>query len=131
MVNLLRQRLDTLLTVEEILGVALFDAAGRVEATAHLEPRDATALFTVLSSAVDRAAANTDTVAAFATFTLSEGQVAICADHRRTIIALTDPGLDALLLKSVLVELLAALAASPVTVDAVDAVVSARVAPKS
>ena len=127
MVNLLRQRLDTLLAVEEILGVSLFDAAGRVEAVAHLEPRDAAALFTVLSSAVDRAAVSTDTVAAFAAFTLSEGQVAICADHRRTIIALTDPGLDALLLKRLLVELLAALAASPVTVDAVD---PERVAPK-
>jgi hypothetical protein len=127
-VDLLRQRLDTLLAVEEILGAVLFDAAGRVEATAHLDPRDAAALFTVLSSAVDRAAASTDTVAAFAAFMLSEGQVAICADDWRTIIALTDPGLDALLLKSVLVELLAALAASPVTVDAVG---STRVSPNS
>lgn len=122
MVDPLRQRLDTLLAVEEILGAALFDAAGQVAATAHLEPRDAGALFTVLSSAVDHAA-TTGTIAAFAAFTLSEGQVAICADQRRTIIALADPGLDALALKKLLVELLAELAVSAVAADIAEAVV--------
>lgn len=130
MVNPLRQRLDTLLAVEEILGAAIFDAAGHIEATAHLEPRDATALFTVLSSAVDRSATPSGTVAAFAAFTLNEGQVAICADRRRAIIALTDPGLDAMLLKGLLVELLAPLAVAPATVAAVDTVIAARVSRK-
>ena len=122
MVDSLRQRLDTLLAVEEILGAAIFDAAGQVEATAHLEPRDAGALFTDLSSAVDRAA-TTGTIAAFAAFTLSEGQVAICADQRRTILALSDSGLDPLVLKRLLVELLVGLAAAPVAVDIAEAVV--------
>ncbi len=122
MVNRLRQLLDTLLAVEEILGAAIFDDAGHIEATAHLEPRDATALFTVLSSAVDRSAAPSGTVAAFAAFTLNEGQVAICADRRRAIIALTDPGLDAMLLKGLLVALLDALTAAQVASAAVDAV---------
>jgi len=129
-VNTSRQRLDTLLAVEEILGAAIFDATGRVEATAHLEPHDAEALFTVLSSAVDRAAPAANTIAAFAAFTLSEGQVAICVDRRRAIIALTDPGLDAMVLKGLLVELLAGLAAHPAMVAAVDAVVSARISRK-
>lgn len=131
MVNPLRQRLDALLAVEEILGAAIFDAAGRVEATVHLESRDAEALFTVLSSAVNGAAATADTVAAFAAFTLSEGQVAICVDQQRAIIALTDPGLDALLLKGLLVELLTALAVAPASLAAVDTVVSARISRKS
>ncbi len=119
MVNPSRQRLDTLLAVEEILGAAIFDATGRVEATAHLEPHDAEALFTVLSSAVDRAAPAANTIAVFAAFTLNEGQVAICVDQRRAIIALTDPGLDALLLKRLLVELLAVLAVPVATLEGV------------
>ena len=43
----------------------------------------------------------------FAAFTLSEGQIAISGDGQRAIITLTDPGLDALLLKGLLAELLA------------------------
>lgn len=126
MVNPLRQRLDALLAVEEILGAAIFDTTGRVEAVVHLESRDAEALFTVLSSAVHGAAATADMVAAFAAFTLSEGQVAICVDQRHAIIALTDPGLDAMLLKGWLVELLSVIA-SPATLPTADAVVAARV----
>lgn len=131
MVDLLRQRLDTLLAVEEILGAAIFDDAGRVEAAVHLDSRDAAALFTVLSSAVDSAAAVANSVSAFAAFTLSEGQVAICVDQRRAIIALTDPGLDAIVLKGLLVDMLANLAAAPVILTPVNPVVSARVSRKA
>ena len=107
----IRTRLDTLLTIEEILGAAVFDAAGRVEAAANLYEHDAAALFTVLSSAVEGARPGDDRAPAFAAFTLSEGQIAISGDRRRAIIALTDPGLDAHLLQGLLAELLADLAA--------------------
>jgi predicted regulator of Ras-like GTPase activity (Roadblock/LC7/MglB family) len=127
-VNPLRQRLDTLLAVEEILGAAIFDVAGQVEAAVHLDSRDAEALFTVLSSAVNSTVASANS---FAAFTLSEGQVAICVDHRRAIIALTDPGLDAILLKGLLVDLLADLTVAPVVLTPVDTVVSARVSRKA
>lgn len=107
----IRARLDTLLTIEEILGAAVFDAAGHVEAAVNLYEHDAVALFTVLFSAVSGDSQATDAAPTFAAFTLSEGQIAISGDSQRAIITLTDPGLDALLLKGLLAELLADLAA--------------------
>lgn len=108
-----RQRLETLLSIEEILGAAVFDATGRVEAVVNLGDRDAGELFAALQAAIGGAATSVGAASAFAAFTLSEGQVAICADRRRATIALADPGLDALLLKSLLADLLADLAAAP------------------
>ena len=108
----IRTRLDTLLTIEEILGAAVFDAVGRVEAAVNLYEHDAVALFGVLSSAVSGGTPADDAAPTFAAFTLSEGQIAISGDGHRAIITLTDPGLDALLLKRLLAELLADLAAA-------------------
>jgi hypothetical protein len=102
----IRARLDTLLTIEEILGAAVFDAAGQIEVVVNLYEHDAIALFTVLSSAVSGDMGAADAAPTFAAFTLSEGQIAISGDERRTVIALTDPGLDALLLKGLLADLL-------------------------
>jgi len=107
----IRARLDTLLTIEEILGAAVFDAVGRVEAAVNLYEGDAVALFGVLFSAVGGDSQAADAAPTFAAFTLSEGQIAISGDGQRAIITLTDPGLDALLLKGLLAELLADLAA--------------------
>jgi hypothetical protein len=108
----IRARLDTLLTIEEILGAAVFDAAGRVEAVVNLYEHDALSLFTVLSSAVSGEEQPADRAPAFAAFTLSEGQIAISRDHHRAVITLTDPGLDAHLLRRLLADLLADLAAT-------------------
>ncbi len=107
---LIRTRLDTLLTIEEILGAAVFDATGRVEAAVNLYDHDAIALYNVLSSAVSGVPA-ADRAPAFAAFTLSEGQIAVSGDHRRAVIVLTDPGLEAHLLKGLLADVLADLAA--------------------
>lgn len=106
----IRTRLDTLLTIEEILGAAVFDAADRVEAVVNLYEHDAIALFTVLSSAVSGEEQVAGHAPAFAAFTLSEGQIAISRDRQRAVITLTDPGLDAHLLRGLLADLLADLA---------------------
>lgn len=114
---LVRTRLDALLTIEEILGAAVFDAAGRVVAVVNLFEHDAAALYDVLSSAMSGQPVG-ERNPAFAAFTLSEGQIAISGDPHRAVIVLTDPGLDAQILKGLLAEVLIDLdAVAPVGVS--------------
>jgi len=108
-----RASLDTLLTVEGLLGAAVFDAVGRVEATVNFRASDAAVLFGLLSSAIGGARRGTDQAPAFAAFTLSEGQIAVGSDDRRAIVALTDPGLDTRALRELLTDALAALVSDP------------------
>lgn len=116
----IRARLDALLAIEEILGAAIFDARGALEAAVNMYDHDAAALHTVLLSAMEATPA-TGRGPAFAAFTLSEGQMAISGDRHRTVIAITDPGLDALLLKALLADLLADMGAPPPGGDGVAA----------
>ena len=104
--------LATLLTVEEVLGVASVDAAGQIESCINLADRDAASLYAVLSAAVgnfghDEAGAAGPSFAAFA---MREGQIAFCGDPQRSLIALTDPDVQLKELKVLLHGALADLA---------------------
>lgn len=113
-----RTRLTALLAIEEVLGAAAIDAAGEVEYCINLVERDAAALYRVLSLAVGNfggaasgaAPEPAERAPSFATFSLREGQIAFSSTRRRSLIVLTDPGIEVRNLKALLREVLAELA---------------------
>jgi hypothetical protein len=109
-----RDRLSDLLTIEEVLGAAAIDAAGDIESCINLLEGDAAALHRVLSIAVGSFTSPGEGrhghVPSFATFALREGQIAFSSTRRRSLIVLTDPGIQARSLKALLHEVLADLA---------------------
>ena len=110
----IRARLDELLAIEEVLGVAAIDAEGDVECCINMPEADAASLHRVLSIAVGSftspAEAHLDHTPAFATFALREGQIAFSSTRRRSLLVLTDPGIQVRDLKALLREVLADLA---------------------
>jgi hypothetical protein len=109
-----RARLDGLLAIEEVLGVAAIDAEGDVECCINMLEADAVSLHRVLSIAVGSFTspddARLDHTPSFATFALREGQIAFSNTRRRSLIVLTDPGIQVRNLKALLREVLADLA---------------------
>ena len=107
-------RLAALLAIEEVLGAAVIDAAGRIESCINMAEDDAIALYRMLSAAVGSFAdgnADQHTPApSFATFALREGQIAFSSTRQRALLVLTDPDLQSGLLKALLHEVLAELA---------------------
>lgn len=105
-----RARLDALLTIEEVLGVAAIDAAGEIEACINLVERDAASLYRVLSRAVGNFSHPDDgryeRPPSFATFAVREGQIAFSGTHRRSLIVLTYPDIHVQGLKALLHEVL-------------------------
>lgn len=106
-----RARLDDLLAIEEVLGAAALDAEGDIESCINMLEADATALHRVLSIAVGSFTspdeARLDHTPSFATFAIREGQIAFSSTRRRSLIVLTDPGIQVRDLKALLREVLA------------------------
>jgi hypothetical protein len=109
-----RARLGDLLAIEEVLGAAAIDAEGDVESCINMLEVDAASLHRVLSIAVGSFNspddARLDHTPSFATFALREGQIGFSSTRRRSLIVLTDPGIQARSLKALLHEVLADLA---------------------
>lgn len=109
-----RARLEDLLAIEEVLGAAALDAKGDLESCINLVEADAVSLHQVLSNAVGNFKnsddARPDNAPSFATFALREGQIAFSSTPRRSLIVLTDPGIQVRNLKALLHEVLADLA---------------------
>ncbi len=105
-----RARLDALLMIEEVLGVAAIDAAGEVEACINLVDRDAASLYRVLARAVVNfshpAEGHGEHAPSFATFAVREGQIAFSGTRRRSLIVLTYPDIQVQGLKALLHEVL-------------------------
>jgi hypothetical protein len=109
-----RARLDDLLAIEEVLGAAVIDAAGDVESCLNMPEADAASLHRLLSIAIGTFNSPSERrqghPPSFATFALLEGQIAFSSTHRRSLIVLTDPGIQVRNLKALLHEVLADLA---------------------
>jgi len=109
-----RARLEDLLAIEEVLGAAALDAKGDLESCINLVEADAISLHQVLSNAVGSFNGPGDMrpgdAPSFATFALREGQIAFSSTPRRSLIVLTDPGIQVRNLKALLHEVLADLA---------------------
>jgi hypothetical protein len=103
-----------LLAIEEVLGAAVIDAAGDVESCLNMPESDAASLHHLLSIAIGTFNSPSEGrqghPPSFATFALREGQIAFSSTHRRSLIVLTDPGIQVRNLKSLLHEVLADLA---------------------
>lgn len=109
----LAARLDALLAVDGVLGVALFERTGRALATVNLRAADATVLFNALATAIGGPVRAPGQAPAFAAFSLSAGQIAIGGDDQHALVTLTDPGLNARALRALLDNFLAELARDP------------------
>jgi hypothetical protein len=109
-----RARLDDLLTIEEVLGAAAIDAAGDIESCINMPEADAASLHRLLSIAVGTFNSPSERrqghPPSFATFALRDGQIAFSSTRRRSLIVITDPGIQVRNLKSLLHEVLADLA---------------------
>ena len=109
-----RARLDDLLAIEEVLGAAAIDAAGDIESCINMPEADAASLHRLLSIAVGTFNSPSERrqghPPSFATFALRDGQIAFSSTRRRSLIVITDPGIQVRNLKALLHEVLADLA---------------------